>query len=803
MGQVFYYKQSPSEDDSVRFPVRKGVWEEIRVPMPPQGPQTHFRIDPPGTGGACVIASMRFEPRILLKEPVWPRPEAPRLQGETFTVRSGDVELIHNLKDLGGFAIKVSGRQMGTGFTHPLAGYMLAGRLHWLDLHKKAQVTVQQEESGAITVKATAMDEDGGRWRIQQRFEPEGSASALGVDVEITTDKDRSVVFMPMLIVLPGAGSFGEARNQGLFPGLEYLDAPDKSSSEADIIGPGSRRQVPDSAKITMPLMAIQAEDRYIALHWKQAPHFCAVFDSPDRLFKSGASVMGLLYPGSNGGNREEGSLLPYRGETLKANSPLRLHAVLLGGNGKSVIPAVKAAVSLSNLPELPKTQISLEQYVSLVAAGYLDSKIRAGSHYSHAYPGDFRPGPAGDVAVWEKWLARNSKDPVPAKRLEEASQAARRDVNPSDFYASGIGHIRTPVGALMFGDVKGNLERARQRGYGLLGRFQPDGSIPYVKSSGSLDYGRTHFAPDANGLTAQVVSTVLESAAFTGDRKLVEEGIRRLRALDKFANTAPRGAQTWEVPLHTPDILASAYLVRAYTLGYELTGEKLFLDQAIYWAWTGVPFVYLVNPTDQPVGPYSTIAVFGATQWKAPNWMGMPVQWCGLVYSDALYRLVRHDRTGPWLQIAKGITLSGIQQTWPIGVDTERQGLLPDSFSLRAQTRNDAAINPGTLLANAARLDYGPAPYDFRSALKSGLFIHAPGDIVNLTDEAGKVRFTVKGWPTTEYTVLVTGLQSRPRLLIDGKEAPLSGGNEWLEKEGALAAKVKGSATIEVILTR
>jgi hypothetical protein len=45
---------------------------------------------------------------------------------------------------------------------------------------------------------------------------------------------------------------------------------------------------------------------------------------------------------------------------------------------------------------------------------------------------------------------------------------------------------------------------------------------------------------------------------------------------------------------------------------------------------------------------------------------LGLPVQWCGLVYADALYRLVRDDPKGPWKQLADGITLSGIQQTWP-----------------------------------------------------------------------------------------------------------------------------------------
>ena len=126
-------------------------------------------------------------------------------------------------------------------------------------------------------------------------------------------------------------------------------------------------------------------------------------------------------------------------------------------------------------------------------------------------------------------------------------------------------------------------------------------------------------------------------------NREEIAQGIARLRALAKFRGRVPRGAQTWEIPLHTPDILASAHLVRAYALGYELTGEQEFLDQAIDWAWTGVPFVYLVNPTGQPVGPYSTIPVLGATSWKAPVWFGRPVPWCGLVYADALYWLARH----------------------------------------------------------------------------------------------------------------------------------------------------------------
>jgi hypothetical protein len=109
------------------------------------------------------------------------------------------------------------------------------------------------------------------------------------------------------------------------------------------------------------------------------------------------------------------------------------------------------------------------------------------------------------------------------------------------------------------------------------------------------------------------------------------------------------------------------------------------------------------------PIGPYCTIAVFGATNWRAPVWLRLAVQWCGLVYADALYRLARHDPKGPWRPLADGITLSGLQQIWP-PEDRDQQGLLSDSFVLRARKRNGPAINPATVEACAAYLFNQPA---------------------------------------------------------------------------------------------
>ncbi|MFY8051788.1 MAG: hypothetical protein ACOVP2_04160, partial [Armatimonadaceae bacterium] len=214
------------------------------------------------------------------------------------------------------------------------------------------------------------------------------------------------------------------------------------------------------------------------------------------------------------------------------------------------------------------------------------------------------------------------------------------------------------------------------------------------------------------------------------------------------------------EIPLHTPDILASAHMLRANVLGYELTGDREFFDEARYWAWSGVPFVYLDRPTDTGrVGMYATIAVLGASNWVAPNWIGLPVQWCGLVYADALLDLWFHDRDVRWKQLADGIVSSGYQQSWPAvsgaaisKTARERQGLLPDSFVLESQMRADPAITPATLLLPASRVM--DRPIYTRHCLKPGMgTIHIPGDVSGLRGD----KWELRPW-INDAVVVITG---------------------------------------------
>ena len=787
--QLFYFQTGPSEAKSVHFFVSAGAWNDLRVPLPPLGPKTRLRFDPPGASGDCIIARISFEPRPIPIAPAWPKPTTPNLPKSAATISSGDLTLAHG-KAFGAFEVRVAGESVAIGNPRSLLGYTIGSSNRWIELTNAARI---KKSGAAIVATEKLTDPDGAHWHISQKFAPSKESGGIEVETTVLADANRSVIFMPMLTLLPGAGSFGTNKTQAVFSGLEFLEN-EPSSSEADVIGPGARRQVPNSLKITFPLMAVCANGSYVGLIWEQQSQISALFDSPDRIFNSGGHAMALIFPGSNPAQREDGSILPYGGATLRPNEKLISRATIIGGRGHTTIPAVEQYVKRRGLPELPNTGYSADEFFTLEAHGWLDSKIRDGAKFRHAVGNNFGSAAVADAPFYMDWLAEKISDHALASRLNDTAREALALVSPPNYNSAAVGHIRHPAEALVYGAVQENAQAALAQGRGHLGMFKPDGSVEYHAPGKGLDLGKTHWSREANGLAATHVTTVLERAAFSGDRALIQEAIRLLHALDKFRDTVPRGAQTWEVPLHTPDILASAYLVRAYVLGYELTNDSAFLDQAKYWAWTGVPFIYLTPPTPAPAGVYSTIPVFGATQFTAPLWIGLPVQWCGLVYGDAIRRLARYDQEGPWLKLANGIAAAGVQHTHT-AAEPDFQGLLPDSYDLRAQHRNPVPINPATLLPEAIQYYGFPATYDFRAFPNHRLLVHCPGPITNFSENNDGVQFTAEGWPHKPFYVLINGFTKKPTIKVNGREIAVE------EKDGRVVVRLEKPAQIDIAL--
>jgi hypothetical protein len=434
------------------------------------------------------------------------------------------------------------------------------------------------------------------------------------------------------------------------------------------------------------------------------------------------------------------------------------------------VLGAVQQYLALHPLPPLPEFEGGFEAAVDLLAHGWLDSDINDDWRFRHAVWMDrFGPQPAADAAMFQSWLATRTRDPNLVARLEEGVDKTLARLNPSDPFASTVSHVRPPVVPLLFGRIPESVAHRRAAATNQLRQFDAQGRVIY--HPGDTDYARTHFANHANGLGGRLLADILEAAVLSADKDLAA---RALVVLDKqtalYAHTVPRGAQTWEMPLHTPDILASAHMIRAYVYGYVLTGNADYLAQARYWAWSGVPFLYLVNPTDGPCGPYATIAVLGATNWVAPIWIGQPVQWCGLVYGSALHLLSRHDPAGPWSQIARGITIAGLQMTWP-SADTERQGLLPDFFHLESQISDGPAINPGTVGAHLPEAFGQGTLYDFHR-FQNGWILHAPCAITDISETADTLRFALAGWGDRPYHILLSGVDKTPKDITAGSKS-------------------------------
>jgi hypothetical protein len=817
--QIFHFQTRASEERSVAFPVRAGIWNDVRAMLPPLGPNTRLRIDPPGRTGTAVVARIDFSSAVPLPAPQWPPHERFDTAGGP-SLESGPLLLEVSQR---GFSLAVDGRRVAASHARPMAGYRADGEMRWVDLGVPADVTevvaARDPGSGAaspssarvIEMRQTIRDLDGGTWTCRRRFSVGRVPGTIDLETTVRVDADRRVAFVPMVLLVAHEGT--PHKQQAVFPGLEYL-ADEPSSSEADLVGPQSRRQVPANHKITFPMMAVAHEGRVVGLTWDHTPSLAALFDSPDRVLASGGHLLGVIAPGSDGFNRHEGDLMPLDAVPLAAGEELVLRATLSGGAGDTIVPAVRGFVERRGLPEVSDVG-GLADYVRLASAGWLDSAARAGGRFRHAIGENFPPQPAADAAVYLSWLAGHAHDGDAAGRLDEASAEALAAVPAGSLDAAMVGHVRMPVQSLVFGRLEETLAAHAARARRLLDSVRPDGTVAYRAPSGGVDYGRTHDADHANGVSAGVVADALESARFAGDGPLIDEAVTALRRLGStYAGGVPRGAQTWEVPLHTPDILASAHLVRAFTIGHELTGDPALLEQAVTWAWTGLPFLYLIDPVGTPDGPYGCVTVFGATGWKWPVWIGRPVQWCGLVYAHALYRLARHDPAGPWKRLADGITATGIRYSWPVaeseaaGDAREKQGLLPDGWEVLEAFRVDPPINPGTVQACAVEL-FGQGPlYDCR-VLPWGdgrMVVHAPGAIElagvenAASDAAGTssgVVFTVQGWPRQPYTVLVSGLAAPPQLTIDGEPVSLSPPHRHDPATGRLVLELDGSRTI------
>jgi len=443
----------------------------------------------------------------------------------------------------------------------------------------------------------------------------------------------------------------GGLLEQGLFAGLEYLGKGERSSSTLDIETEEHIRFAPDPIKVTMPLMAFVTDRTGVALSWDDM-HLQPIYATPNVFDGTADHRMAL------------------RGH--------RINAVLRVGDSR-LEEQILWAVQRKGLPALPEPPRGREAQRQLCLWALTEGPIHNENGWGHC--------------VEPNWVRRFHVDMVSTIWRLSGKLPEVPELVP------GGAHLPDEAAWFLTGRAEQWLQITQNQLENVLRQQREDGSFRYQGP-----YQKGHFEDTASGYCGRFAVLLLDAAYVTGNKRALEAGIKTLEYMKRFRT--PRGAQTWELSLHTPDILASAHLVHAYVRGYQLTGNREYLQLARRWALTGIPFVYLWG--EYPVMLYATIPVYGATNWRAPNWIGLPVQWCGLVYAYSLTLLAPYDNTLDWHRLAEGILIAGEQMQVP-REEGDYAGLLPDSFHIRLQRRQGPFINPCALVNLRLALDGKP----------------------------------------------------------------------------------------------
>ena len=755
-----------------------------------------FRIDPPGSDGSFSIKSIKVEPLTPLVSGKFSPPADVNLGGSVYSINNDKLRIIHNGRNWNSFVCYYE-KSLKMLQANPDESMV-----YW-DGKKSVEVSPKEgsfsfsHTANELQARCTVRDEGGAEWVLKRTFT--SANNEISIETSISTSQQRNMAHLPWITLFAGKDNFGTSKQQALLPGVEYL-ANEPSSNEKEVKGKAANRKLIEQFKLCYPMMAIAAEDHWVSVAWdKLGAEFSPVFDSPDRIFNSGGHVMGLWSP-AVGDDRFQGELEVYGGFTLEANKTYTRKVVIRGGKGGSITEAIGDYVQRNTLPPLPKFKGGLERAIDLLAYGWLDSAAHEGNKWRHAVFGKrFPPSFAPDVPSYLLWLAANTENKNLKSRLEETANKAIAEIPEGHQGVGGVSHIKLPAGALLYGNLASLVNQASKRIISRTATLDKNGGYAiYKQAEGKPDYASTLGSDHCNGFTAMTVERMMQDATLTGDRSARDKALKALdRMTELYSGQVPCGAQPWEMPLHTPDIVASGILIRSYVLGYLLTENPNYLEQARYWAWTGAAMVYLAPPVDGEIGTYATIGVIGATNWTSPNWIGQPVQWCGLVYRSALEELARVDKkqSDTWQKIARGITITGLQMTWPKDDPENRGGLLPDYLLLKEQKRDGPAINPGTIQANLAEV-YGRTPMYTVTRLSNGMLVHVPGEIKKDNCKDGSISINIDAWPEREYKVLITGVAEVPgKISWNDKDVKM----DHLKNAKAVIVHLKGDGVLSI----
>ena len=578
--------------------------------------------------------------------------------------------------------------------------FLLDDQRHKVELIPDSlQVIYATSDSTTLQLTGQYTDDDNGVWSFAFQFALSRQASHIDARYQLLCSRSRSLLLFTGPSIYLGEGSFEENLDEAILPGLEWLVSGERSSSTLDAYPPYNLRFAPHPLKITAPIMAINYDGITAGLFWDPYQkwdgtysHPAIEFAAPNWLEGQKNHKLSLMLPSIPNFISENHSRAtdPY---PLQAGKTVSVQGQFYALKGLSALDAFDYYFRIHGQPALQPPARPLDEEVELCRDGFETVWSESAKGWQHAVGWDYSPYPG--FAFLQYLDAAMTTDPAVKTNLKNRVNAVVKKIIRNSGERGLTSRAGTHIAGWQLpfyvGHLGGAINGIKSQANGILNAQHDNGGWPFAGDPTLGTAGQYEL-----GTCAQKTFLLLYAYQLTGDSRYWQGAQKALHFLQTFK--VPRGAQTWEVPLHTPDILAAAHAIRAFATAYRISENETYLDQARYWARAGLPFIYFWSEPEIETMPFATIPVLGATHYTYP-WFGKPVQWCGLVYSHALFELASVDpQPDFWQRLARGITRSAMfmQRT-----EGEYKGTYPDAWNLFINAPQPVYINPEDIIKN------------------------------------------------------------------------------------------------------
>ena len=301
----------------------------------------------------------------------------------------------------------------------------------------------------------------------------------------------------------PVVRAFGEME-QGLLAGVEYLGKSEKSSTKLDLVTTDYLRYAPDKMWITMPLMAFVTPKTSLALNWENMD-LQPSFATPNFYDGTDDHRMGLQGTGKN----IEVTILVSEG----------------WNNGNNLSKIIEWYVKKCGIPSLPaEPRTENEQWELCLKA--INGILYNSNGWGHA--------------VDEKLFPRHHYSGMASLIWFMTGKLPEDKIMKKVSFGGGSHQ------SLFFtGRAQEWIDFVNRGIIPVYEKVELDGSVLY---DGELSKG--HFENTASGLCALNACRLLDFVKETGDERALTTGVKILNYMMRFRT--PRGAQVWEIPMHT-----------------------------------------------------------------------------------------------------------------------------------------------------------------------------------------------------------------------------------------------------------